>query len=333
MSLKDEKVIIVGGGPCGMSTAIALQKQGINPLIIEKENVVNTIYNFPTHQMFFSSSEKLEIGEIPFITEKQKPVRNEALAYYRTVAERTRLRVNAFERVTAIKKVNNQFELSTVKNTGQTNHYAANQVIIATGYYDQPNDMQIPGEDLNKVMHYFKESHPYFNKNIVVIGGKNSAVDATLELHKAGAHVTVIYRGESYSKSIKPWILPEFEALVNKDIVNMHFNAEVTEITNDMVHYTVNGKSKTINNDFVFAMTGYKPNLQFLKDAGIRIHPDSGKPDYEEQTMETNVPGLYIAGVIAAGYNNNEVFIENGRFHGNAIAKSIIKDMESAPIG
>ena len=324
--MKKEQVIIIGGGPCGMSAAIALQKQGINPLIIEKENVVSTIYNFPTHQMFFSSSDKLEIGEIPFITEKQKPVRNEALAYYRTVAARTKLRINAFERVTEIKQAAKQFTLSTVKNTQEKCNYIADKVIIATGYYDQPNYMKIPGEKLPKVMHYFKESHPYFNKDVVVIGGKNSAVDATLELHKAGARVTVFYRGESYSKSIKPWILPEFESLANKNKINMHFNTEVTAITNEIVHYTVNGKENTLKNDFVFAMTGYKPNLEFLKDSGIDINPDNGKPKFNEDTMETNVPGLYIAGVIAAGYNNNEIFIENGRFHGDKIANSIIGD-------
>lgn len=327
MSLKEEKVIIVGGGPCGMSAAIALQRQGINPLIIEKENVVNTVYNFPTHQMFFSSSDRLEIGEIPFITEKQKPVRNEALAYYRTVAARTNLRINAFERVMEIKQSDKQFALSTtVKNTQEKREYLADKVIIATGYYDQPNYLNISGEDLPKVMHYFKESHAYFNKDVVVIGGKNSAVDATLELHKAGARVTVFYRGESYSKSIKPWILPEFESLVNKNNVNMHFNAEVTKVTNDEVHFSVNGKTNTLKNDFVFAMIGYKPNLQFLENAGININPHDGKPEFNEDTMETNITGIYIAGVIAAGYNNNEIFIENGRFHGDKIANAIIND-------
>lgn len=322
--MKEEKVIIVGGGPCGMSCAIELQRQGINPLIIEKENVVNTIYSFPTHQMFFSSSEKLEIGEIPFITEKQKPVRNEALAYYRAVAERTNLRIHSFEKVTGITKMDDNFRIETLNNSQHQQQYVAAKVIIATGYYDQPNYMHIPGEKLNKVMHYFKESHPYFDKDVVVIGGKNSAVDAALELHKAGARVTVMYRGTAYSKSIKPWILPEFEALVKKDLVQMHFVAEVTEITDKEVYYTVNGNSSKFKNDFVFAMTGYKPNLSFLSDIGITIDQNTGKPDYNERTMETNISGIYIAGVVAAGYNNNEVFIENGRFHGRSIAKSII---------
>ncbi|WP_188453840.1 YpdA family putative bacillithiol disulfide reductase [Virgibacillus oceani] len=321
-----EQTIIVGGGPCGMSCAIELQKLGHNPLIIEKGNVVNTIYNFPTHQMFFSSSEKLEIGQMPFITEKQKPVRNQALAYYRTVAKRKDLRIHSFEKAAAIKKADDKFLVKTEKPSGETFQYQANHVIIATGYYDQPNKMNVPGENLSKVMHYFKEAHPFFNKNVVVIGGKNSAVDATMELHKAGASITVLYRGDTYSKSIKPWILPEFDALVRKDIVKMEFNAHVTEIANDHISYTKNGLSKTIRNDFVFAMTGYRPDQQFLQQIGIKIDKETGRPQFDDATFETNVPGIYVAGVVAAGYNNNEIFIENGRHHGEFIAKSITKD-------
>ncbi|HLR40626.1 MAG TPA: YpdA family putative bacillithiol disulfide reductase [Virgibacillus sp.] len=321
--MKQEQVIIVGGGPCGMSCAIELQKHGIKPLIIEKGNIVNTIYQFPTHQMFFSSSEKLEIGDIAFITEKQKPVRNQALAYYRSVAERQDLRINTFETVTTVEQVNQKFQITTKNNNHEIQNYQAEQVIIATGYYDQPNYMNIPGEDLAKVMHYFKEAHPYYNKDVVVIGGKNSAVDATLELHKAGARITVLYRGSAYSESIKPWILPEFDSLVRKGNVHMEFNAEVREFTKNEVHYSVKGNKKIIHNDFVFAMTGYKPDLAFLETIGVNINIDNGKPDFNKTTMETNIPGIYVAGVVAAGYNNNEIFIENGRFHGAMIAKSI----------
>ncbi|PAV29518.1 hypothetical protein CIL05_11680 [Virgibacillus profundi] len=321
--MQNEKVIIIGGGPCGMSCAIELQKHGMNPLIIEKENIVNTIYNFPTHQMFFSSSEKLEIGDVPFITENQKPVRNQALAYYRAVAERKNLRVNTFEKVIEVKPENNGFLVRTSKNTHEICNYEADHVIIATGYYDQPNYLGIPGEELSKVMHYFKEPHPYFNKDVVVIGGKNSAVDATLELHKAGARVMVIYRGEEYSKSIKPWILPEFDSLVRKDLVQMHFQSQVTKITNNELYYTNNSETMRIKNDFVFAMTGYKPDLLFLENIGIEIDKMNGAPRYNENTFETNISGIYIAGVVAAGYNNNKIFIENGRFHGQAIAESI----------
>ncbi|MDY0405683.1 YpdA family putative bacillithiol disulfide reductase [Virgibacillus sp. 179-BFC.A HS] len=323
--MQTEEVIIVGGGPCGLACAIACKDNGLNPLIIEKENVVNTIYHFPTHQTFFSSSDKLEIGEMPFITEKQKPVRIQALTYYRTVAKRKNLRINSFEKVTKIEKHANYFRIFTVKHGIDKAEYIAKNVIIATGYYDQPNYMGIEGEELPSVMHYFKEGHPYFDKNVVIIGGKNSAVDAALELHKAGANITVLYRGEMYSKSIKPWILPDFDSLVRKNIVKMEFNAHVRKITQNFVHYEVHGEEKKVPCDFVFAMTGYRPDIAFLKDAGIEINPANGKPTYNEETMETNIPGIYVAGVIAAGYNNNEIFIENGRFHGDLIAKNIVK--------
>jgi len=315
-------VIIVGGGPCGMSCAIELQNQGISPLIIEKENIVNTIYQFPTHQTFFSSSEKLEIGDMPFITEKQKPVRSQALAYYREVSARKQLRVNSFEKVTDVLKKENHFQITAIKNNKKT-YYQADHVIIATGYYDHPNYMNIPGENLDKVSHYFKEAHPFYNKDVLVIGGKNSAVDTTLELHKAGARVTVLYRGDQYSKSIKPWILPEFDSLVRKELVHMEFNAAAVKITEEEVFYTVNGKNKKIKNDYVFAMTGYRPDLEFLQNMGVMINNMNGKPQFNEDTLETNISDLYIAGVVAAGFNNNEIFIENGRFHGAAIANHI----------
>ncbi|MRH42377.1 YpdA family putative bacillithiol disulfide reductase [Aquibacillus halophilus] len=322
--MQNEKVIIIGAGPCGLSTAIELQKRGIDPLIIEKGNVVNSIYNYPTHQTFFSSSEKLEIGNIPFITEMKKPVRNQALAYYRTVAARSDLRINSFELVKSVTNLGSKFRVETTAHDNDSFSYSANKVVVATGYYDQPNKLGVKGEELRKVSHYFKEAHPYYDKNVVVIGGKNSAVDATLELHKAGANITVLYRGDSYSKSVKPWILPEFSSLVRKDIIQMEFNAQLKEITKNEVFYTVNGKQKKVNNDFVFAMIGYRPDQEFLSSIGIRIDNNTGRPQFNEHTMETNIPGIFIAGVIAAGYNNNEIFIENGRFHGEHIANAII---------
>lgn len=322
--MQKENTIIVGGGPCGMACAIELKEYGINPLVIEKENIVNTIYHFPIHQTFFSSSDKLEIGGVPFITEKQKPVRNQALAYYREAANRKNLRVNTFEKVTSITSSDeNNIWIETKNEKGTNQTYIAKNVIIATGYYDQPNLMNIPGEELPKVTHYFKEAHPYYNKNVAVIGGKNSAVDTTLELHKAGANITVLYRGDHYSKSIKPWILPQFDSLIRKEIVKMEFNAHVQQITADKVIYTAGNETKEIDNDFVFAMTGYKPDHQLLTEAGIQIDENTGRPYFKEDTMETNIPGIYVAGVVAAGYDNNEIFIENGRFHGGIIAQAI----------
>ena len=318
--MQSEDIIIVGGGPCGLAAAISLQEVGKKPLIIEKGNVVNSIYHYPTHQTFFSTSEKLEIGGMPFVTDSYKPKRNQALVYYREVAKRKQLRINAFETVTKVVKQNQQFYVQTDKNT-----YSANFVIIATGYYDQPNFMDVPGEDLPKVFHYFKEAHPYFDKDVCVIGGKNSSVDAALELVKAGARVTVLYRGEKYSPSIKPWILPEFESLVKNGIIVMEFHAKVKEITENQVVYYKDREEKTINNDFVFAMTGYHPDHQFLKTMGVKIDEETGRPLFNSETMETNIEGIYIAGVIAAGNNANEIFIENGRFHGGQIARSILE--------
>lgn len=314
-----EDIIIVGGGPCGLAAAISLKEIGKNPLIIEKGNVVNAIYNYPTHQTFFSTSEKLEIGEVPFITESYKPKRNQALVYYRDVVKRKKLRLNAFEKVSEVVKQDNLFQVITDKTT-----YFSRYVVIATGYYDHPNFMNVPGEELPKVFHYFKEAHPYFDKNVCVIGGKNSSIDAALELVKAGARVTVLYRGNEYSPSIKPWILPEFEALVRNETIVMEFNANVKEITENQVIYLKDGEQKAIPNDFVFAMTGYHPDHHFLKTMGINIDEVTGRPIFNAETMETNIKGIYIAGVIAAGNNANEIFIENGRFHGGQIANSIV---------
>lgn len=311
-----EEVIIIGGGPCGLAAAIALKEVGIQSLIIEKGNVVDSIYRYPTHQTFFSSSEKLEIGDVAFIIENRKPVRNQALAYYREVVKRKELRVNTFEKVEKVEKSEDgKFLVKTSKGD-----YTALHVIISTGYYDHPNYMCIPGEQLPKVFHYFKEGHPYFNCDVAVIGGKNSSVDAALELVKSGARVSVLYRGSDYSPSIKPWILPEFESLVRNGTIKMEFNANVDRITEDSVIYHVGDEEKVIKNDFVFAMTGYHPDHSFLAAMGITIDKETGRPAYNEETMETNVKGLYIAGVLAAGNNANEIFIENGRFHGGLIA-------------
>ncbi|MGG1399526.1 YpdA family putative bacillithiol disulfide reductase [Bacillus salipaludis] len=318
--MQNEDIIIVGGGPCGLAAAISLKEIGKNPLVIEKGNVVNAIYHYPTHQTFFSTSEKLEIGDVPFLTENYKPRRNQALVYYREVVKRKKLRVHAYEKVTAVMKQGERFVIKTDIRT-----YEAPYVIIATGYYDHPNYMNVPGEDLSKVFHYFKEAHPYFDKNVCVIGGKNSSVDAAIELEKAGARVTVLYRGNEYSPSIKPWILPEFEALVRNEKISMEFRAHVKEITEKQVIYVKDGVDHTIDNDFVFAMTGYHPDHHFLKTMGIDIDRESGRPCYDPDTMETNIRGIFIAGVIAAGNNANEIFIENGRFHGGLIAKSIME--------
>lgn len=316
--MRQEDAIIVGGGPCGLSAAIALQKIGLKPVIIEKGNIVNAIYNYPTHQTFFSSSEKLAIGDVPFIIEGQKPKRNQALVYYREVVKHHELQINRFETVEHVQKTGALFTVKTSKDVYETPY-----VIIATGYYDSPNEMKVEGENLPKVSHYFKEGHPYFDTDVLVIGGKNSAIDAGLALHKAGARVTVVYRGSEYSTSIKPWVLPDFAALARTGDIQMLFNTNVKKITEHDVTLEVDGVEKTIKNDFVFAMVGYHPNHQFIREMGVTEDEETGRPTFNPETMETNVEGLFIAGVIAAGNNANEIFIENGRFHGEQIATYI----------
>lgn len=311
-------VIIVGGGPCGLSAAIEIQKIGLDVLVIEKGNIVNSIYNYPTHQTFFSSSLKLSIGDIPFITAKEKPKRNDALVYYREVVKMKGIRINSYEKVENVLKESEGFRIQTDKK-----EYIATNVVIATGYYDNPNKLVAEGAHLPNVHHYFKEAHPYFGKKVVVIGGKNSAVDAALELERAGASVTVVYRGSDYSPSVKPWILPGFDSLVRNGAIDMHFNAHVTKITDSTVVIEREGRAFEIENDDVFAMIGYHPDHAFLQRMGIEIDVESGMPTFDEETMETNIEGIYIAGVIAAGNNANQIFIENGRFHGEQIARAI----------
>lgn len=310
--------IIVGGGPCGLAAAISLQNIGLNPIVIEKGNIVNAIYHYPTHQTFFSTSERLAIGDVPFIIEERKPKRNQALVYYREVVRLKNIQVNRFEKVSSVEKNGETFTVKTDKDVYETPY-----VVIATGYYDHPNYMNIPGEELPKVHHYFKEAHEFFDTDVLVIGGKNSAVDAALELNKAGARVTVVYRGSEYSPSIKPWVLPEFEGVVRNGEVAMHFNTNIKEIREHEVVLDIEGREEVLKNDFVFAMTGYHPDHAFIRAMGVTIDEETGRPYFEPETMETNVKGLFIAGVIAAGNNANEIFIENGRFHGDCIANAI----------
>ncbi|MGE7808667.1 YpdA family putative bacillithiol disulfide reductase [Lysinibacillus capsici] len=316
--MQQADAIIVGGGPCGLAAAIALQNIGLQPIVIEKGNIVNAIYHYPTHQTFFSTSERLAIGDVPFIIEGRKPKRNQALVYYREVVRLKNIQVNRFEKVQSVVKNNDLFTVTSDKEIYETPY-----VVIATGYYDHPNYLNIHGEELPKVFHYFKEGHEFFDTDVLVIGGKNSAIDAALELNKAGARVTVAYRGSEYSPSIKPWVLPEFEGVVKTGEVDMLFNTNVLEIREHEVVLEVEGQEKIVKNDFVFAMTGYHPDHSFIKAMGVDIEEEMGRPYVTPETMETNVEGLFIAGVIAAGNNANEIFIENGRFHGECIARTI----------
>jgi thioredoxin reductase (NADPH) len=316
-------VIIVGAGPCGLSAAIELLKINKESLIIEKNSIVHSIYTYPTNMSFFSTPELLEIGDIPFTTTNEKPTRNEALFYYRNVAKHYQLRIQPYETVIAVDKEKDYFRIKTVDRFQTQQEYEARNVVIALGYFDQPNLLGIPGEELSKVTHYFREPHPYSGMKVAVIGGSNSAVDAALELNRVGAEVTVIYRGEGFSASIKPWVRPTFESLVKKGTIRMLFQSTVSQIDYKTITVQTKGEPEIIDNDFVLALTGFRPNRKLLVEAGVRMQDGGDKPEHNPDTMETNVPGLYIAGVIASGDNANEVFIETGRWHGKLIAQDL----------
>ncbi|WP_286886799.1 YpdA family putative bacillithiol disulfide reductase [Aneurinibacillus sp. UBA3580] len=321
-----EQVIIIGAGPCGMSAAAELQNKGINPLIIEKGCIVNSIYGYPTFMNFFSTPELLEIGGIPFVISHEKPTRQEALTYYREVAARREFRIHTYEKVDAVdKQEDGTFTVRTTKRNGEHAEYRTRFVVIATGYYDNPNYMNIPGEDLPKVSHYFKEAHPYQGMKVAVIGGKNSSVDAAMDLYRAGADVTWIYRGSEYSPSIKAWVRPVFESMVNKGWIKAMFGTEVKSIHEDHIIVEQDGQEMKIENDAVFAMTGYRPDRTFFHALGVTVREETGEPEHNPETMETNVPGVFVAGVIAAGNDANVIFIENGRFHGGILAKEITR--------
>jgi thioredoxin reductase (NADPH) len=320
-----EQVIVIGAGPCGLSAALELKKNGMNPLILEKGCIVNSVYGFPTYMRFFSTPELLEIGEVPFLVSGEKPTRQDALNYYREVACRHGLRIQCGHKVERVEKEEEGFALETVNRKGKKETYRCNHVVLATGYYDNPNWLGVPGEKLEKVSHYYKEAHPYQGMKVAVIGGKNSAVEAAMELERAGAEVSWIYRGEAYSPSIKSWVLPLFESVINKEKIAAYWRTQVKAIEESKIILEQDGKEFSIENDYVLALTGYHPNHELLQSMGVEIRNDTGEPLYNPETMETNVPGLFVAGVIAAGNNANVIFIENGRFHGSLIAETINK--------
>ncbi|WP_166245114.1 YpdA family putative bacillithiol disulfide reductase [Paenibacillus turpanensis] len=329
-----EDIIIVGAGPCGLSAALELQAVGYDPLIIEKHVVVHSIYQYPTYMHFFSTPELLEIGGIPFSTPNEKPSRVEALHYYRNVAKSRNVRINQYEEVFAVQKTGEHFQVHSRKLNGETAVYESKKVIISVGYFDHPNRLGIPGEELPKVSHFFREAHPYTGMKVAIIGGSNSAVDAALELMRVGAKVTVVYRGSDYSPYIKPWVRPTFESMVRKGIIDMRFSSRVIEI--DQRQITIQrsadrmepesaaaAETEHIENDFVLALTGFRPDRSFLQRMGVRMEETEEKPGFNPETMETDVPGLYLAGVIAAGREANEIFIETGRYHGRKIAEHL----------
>lgn len=324
-------IVIVGAGPSGLATAIELRRRGLSTVNIDKGCVVNSLFNYPTYMTFFTTPELLEIGEIPFATENnRKPTRSEALEYYRKVAERYQLKIQQYETVTGIRGTDGDFLITTTDRLGSSMQYHARKVVVATGYYDLPNSLQVPGEDLPKVIHYYKEPHPYYNTDVVVVGGKNSAAIAALELWRHGARVTLVHRGEGMHAHVKYWIKPDIENRIKSGEIAAYFKSSVKEITLESVLIqTPNGELR-LRNDYVFAMTGYHPDYGFLRELGIELTSHECRPICSRESLETNVPGIYVAGVIVAGSRTNEIFIENGRFHGRLIAQDIARKLQTA---
>lgn len=323
-------VIIIGAGPCGLSAAIECQRLGLQVLVLEKHHLVHSIYSYPVHMQFFSTAELLEIGDIPFTSPNEKPYRHEALAYYRRVSNFYSIPVSSYEEATSIEKQQDgTFFVHSLTRSGETKQYRARFVVISTGYFDHPNMLGIPGEDMDKVTHYFREAHPYTGMEVAIIGGSNSAVDAAMELLQVQAKVTVVYRGDQVSEHIKPWVKPIFESMINKGRIRMKLSSRVVAIEGDhiVVESSLDGTTESIPNDFVLALTGFRPDRKLLQSAGINMSDELEKPLFNPETMESNVPGIYVAGVIASGRNANEIFIESGRGHGKLIAEHISKEL------
>ena len=315
-------VIIIGAGPIGLCCAIEAKKNGLSYLVIDKGCLVNSLYNYPKNMTFFSTSDKLEIGDVPFISHNAKPTKSEALEYYRRVVSSLELRVNLYEEVKDI-KINDLFYVSTSKGV-----FKSKKVILSTGFYDQPYKLNVPGENLSKVKHYYDEPHPYFGMKVAVVGAANSAVDVALETFRKGAEeVTMVVREPSLSESVKYWVKPDVENRIEEGSIKSFFDSNITKITENSICINTPEGEKTIENDFVLAMTGYQPDFSFLKKIGIEIGEDEYKtPIHDSETMETNVSGVYLAGVICGGLKTNKWFIENSRDHATQIISAILKN-------
>ncbi len=320
MRNKIQDLIIIGAGPIGLACGIEAQKRDLDHLIFDKGCLVNSLYQYPMNMTFFSTSDKLEIGGVPFISHNPKPTRAEALEYYRRVTKHWKLPLRLYEKITEVQRKGDFFEVTTDKG-----NYQCKKMVIATGFYDFPYLLNVPGEDLPKVLHYYKEAHPFFGMNVVVVGAANSAVDVALELYRKGAQsVTMIIREPEIGQNVKYWSKPDIINRIKEGSINAYFNSQIVEITTDQVRFKTTDEVKTIDNDFVLAMTGYQPNFELLESLGVQFHKDEYRtPKYDPDSMESTAEGVYLAGVVCGGLKTNKWFIENSRDHAPLIIKDI----------
>ncbi len=326
-------VLVIGAGPTGLVCAIEAQRNGLRAVNVDKGCLVNSLFHYPANMTFFTTPELLEIGDIPFPSAHQKPTRQEALEYYRKVADHYRLDIRQYERVARVSGGDGEFHVHTIDRLDHPQQHIARKLVVATGYYDLPNLMGVPGEDLPKVHHYYHEPHPYYDSDVLVIGGKNSAAIAALELWRHGARVTLAHYEPGMHAHVKYWIKPDLENRIKNGEIAAYFNSTVREIGPDYAVLNTPEGERRLKNDFVFAMTGYHPDFEFLRSLGVELEPQECRPVCSPQTLESNVRGIYLAGVIVAGSRTNEIFIENGRFHGKMIAADIAAKLKKVANG
>ncbi|HJQ11128.1 MAG TPA: YpdA family putative bacillithiol disulfide reductase [Gemmatimonadaceae bacterium] len=321
---KDADLVIVGGGPCGLAAAVSAQRAGLTPLVIESNVVVSTIESYPIYVRFFSTAEKLTIGGLPFVIATEKPTRRDALAYYRAVVTHFRIPLRQRERVVAIRGKADDFTVVSVNAAGEEILTRTGAVVVATGYFGSPNRIGVPGENLPHVTHVYREGHEAFMQDVVVVGGGNSAAEAALDLWRSGARVTLVHFGPTFDKKIKPWVLPDFTNRVKEGLIRACWDSRIKEIYPDEVLLTTRNGEEKLKADRVYIMTGFAPSLDLLRESGVPISSVTGIPQHNSDTLETSVPGLFIAGVVVAGYDANKVFIENGRYHGDRIVARLL---------
>jgi thioredoxin reductase (NADPH) len=326
-------VLVIGAGPTGLACAIEAKRVGLTVANVDKGCLVNSLFDYPANMTFFTTPELLEIGDIPFPSPHQKPTRQEALEYYRCVAQHYNLVIRQYERVERVTGSDGNFVVHTEDFHKRAWQIHARKLVISTGYYDLPNMMNVRGEELPKVFHYYREPHPYYDCDVMVVGGKNSAAIAALELWRHGARVTLVHRGPEMHRHVKYWIKPDIENRIKAGQIKAYFNSTMREITMDDVVLNTPDGEITVPNDFVFALTGYHPDFAFLRSLGVELSAEDCRPVSDLKTLESNVPGIYLAGVIVAGVHTNEIFIENGRFHGKAIAEDLKRKLKSSRFG